>query len=262
MARPKAIQPVKRVEFFMNMLVHGEPGVGKSVLAGSAPKALILAHNLDETSSAAEFGSSAQVWHVPTHHEMEEAYQYIRHEGVNEFEWICWDNGTLWQEQSLDRVMEDLVTEKPHRNRWVPDMHEYLVVQNQLSTYVRQFQALPIHFLMVCHTMRTEDDDGRIQYVPMIQGGQGQLSQKIAGYMNVVAYMSAVQKKEGETRKIYVNKRSRYLAKSRWKGLQGEMSDPTITKVMDAVRSEFPSLGNPPARGDSKTSSTKRKRKA
>lgn len=247
MARPKAIQPISRQENFINMILHGEPGVGKSVFAGSSPRALILTHDPDEMSSPAEWGSKADVWPVTNLKDLDDSYEYMRHEGVDDYEWVWIDNGTLLQELCMDRVMEDLVAEKPHRNRWVPDMHEYLVVQNQLSTYIRYFKSLPIHFGVTAHTMRAEDEDGKITYIPMFQGGQGALSQKLCGYMGVVGYMYVVRKREGdktvESRRINVSKRSKFYAKSRFKGLQGEMTDPTIPKMMDAVRSQLPTLG-------------------
>lgn len=257
MARPTAIAPIARTEAHIKMLVHGEPGVGKSVLAGSSPKCLILTHDKDEMSSPAEWGSKAHVWHVPDFHEMDEAYEYLRHDGHKEYEWVWWDNLTLWQEQCLDKVMEELVADKPHRNRWVPDMHEYLVVQNQLATYVRNIKALPMHFGITAHTMRSEDEDGKVQYVPMLQGGQGALSQKVCGYMGVVAYMYVVRKEGTEVRKINVSKRTKFLAKSRFKGLQGEMSSPTIPKVMAAVSSSLAA-----AKPSDTTTTTTRRRSA
>jgi len=250
MARPKAITPVKQEEYFVNICLHGEPGVGKSVLAASTPKTLLLLNDADESSAAAELGSTAHKWVINTIEDMEQAYEYVRHEGYKEYEWVWIDNLTLLQEQFMDQVMEQLVADKPHRNRWVPDMHEYLVVQNQVGTYIRYFRAIPIHFGWTAHCMRTEDEDGHVLYTPMIQGGQGALSQKLCGYMNVVGHLSAIRNKEGDTeRKLTVTKRGKFYAKSRWSGLQGTLTNTDMPAVMKRIQSKFPNLGNPPPVG-------------
>lgn len=231
----------------MNVCIHGEPGVGKSVLAASAPKTLLLLNDSDEASAAAELGSTAQKWVINSVTELEEAYEYVKHEGCSTFDWVWMDNLTLLQEQLMDEVMVRLVTAQPHRDRWVPSMHEYLVVQNVIGTYVRYFRSLPIHFGWTAHSMRTEDDDGTVLYTPMLQGGQGALSQKLCGYMNVVGHMSAIRTKAGVTeRRLTVTKRGKFYAKSRWGGLQGTLVDTDLPSMMSMVKKKFPNLGAPP----------------
>lgn len=247
MARPTAIQPVKQDEYFVNLCVYGEPGCGKSVLAGTSPKALLLLNDGDEASAAAERGSTADKWVIETLEDLEDAYEYVRHEGYKTYSWVWIDNLTLMQEQFMDRVMVDLKAKYPHRNRWVPDMHEYLVVQNQVGTYIRYFKALPINFGWTAHALRSEDADGQVQYTPMVQGGQGALSQKLCGYMNVVAHMSVLRKGGTEERRINVTKRGKFYAKSRWSGLQGTISNPTIPGMIKSIETKFPKLGQPPA---------------
>lgn len=244
MARPQAIMPVQRTRNFIKMALYGYPGAGKSVLAGTSPKALILCHDMDEVSSAKEHGSKADAWEINTVEDLEEAYNYVRHDGLDEYEWVWIDNLSLLQDRLMDAVMEALVLAKPHRNRWVPDQPEYLQVQNQISTYVRNFVTLPIHFGWTAHVMEGYDSEAEAKLMPLVQGGQGNLSQKLCGWGNVTAYMYATGTKEGgERRRITVGSRSRYYAKSRFRGLQGEMIAPTIPRIEDAVRKYLPTLG-------------------
>lgn len=217
------------------MMVYGEPGVGKTVFAGTSPKALILVNDESETMSAAAMGSDADVWPCPTYEDIDEAFEYLRHEGHKTYEWVWIDNLTLLQDQAMDVIMEELVRTKPTRNRWVPDQHEYLVNQNRLSTMVRNFKKLPMNVGFTAHVMKSEDMDGKILYLPMIQGGQGALSQKICGYMNIVGYIATTKKEGKTTRKMYLDKQGKYHAKGRFPGMASVLEDPTVPLLEKAI---------------------------
>jgi hypothetical protein len=242
----------------LRIMVHGEPGVGKSVLAGTAPKALILANRPDEVASAAIHKSKADVWVMDSFRDLEDAYEYVRHEGVHEYEWLWIDNGTLLQDQMMDEIMVDLKAAHSHRSRWTPDKPQYGETQTKLGVMVRQFSALPIHFGMTAHTERFERDDDRVEYLPMFQGGNGKFSSKLCGYMNVVGYYSVARKGGKSVRTLYVDKRTKFYAKDRYAITKdGKMVDPTIPKLMEGIAKVLPSLGEkaaPAARRTAKKS--------
>ena len=97
MAKPEAIRPVSIEKRFVNMIVYGDPGVGKSVFVGTSPRCLILANDDDETSSPAVHGSQADTWVVRDYTDLSEAYDYVRQEGHREYDWVWIDNATLFQ---------------------------------------------------------------------------------------------------------------------------------------------------------------------
>lgn len=258
MTRPKAIRPMGEEDKFHRLMIYGEPGVGKTVFAGTSPKALILTSDASETMSAAAMGSQADVWVCPGYDDIDQAWEYLRHEGHEQYDWVWLDNLTLLQDQAMDEIMADLVKDKPHRNRWVPDQHEYLVNQNRISTMIRSFKKLPMHVGFTAHVMKTEDLDGKILYLPMLQGGQGALSQKVCGYMNVVGYLM-VQRKEGAAKRIlYTEKTGKYLAKGRFPGMPGKLEDPTVPLLEQAMATKVAAGGSATARRRS-TTSTRRK---
>lgn len=260
MGRPKAIVPVANDENFIKMIVYGEPGVGKSQLVGTTPgKVLVLTHNPAELASAALNGTKADRWHIASWKDADEAWQYLRMEGERDYEWVWLDNGTLFQEQIMDEVMEDLVKEKPHRSRFIPDKPEYLNVQSHLSLYIRQLVSLEMHVGVTAHVMRFEDEEGNVTFQPSFQGGQGQLSQKICGYMGTVAYMHSAARRDKEDnskvireRKLLLDKRAKFLAKDRFSAFpSGELTNPTMPKYIEAALKRVPTLGQsrkPPAK--------------
>lgn len=234
-SRPEAIVPVSAEGAYLRVLVHGEPGVGKSVLAGTCPKALMLVNDPDETSSMAIHGSTADRWHIKDYNDLTDAYEFLSHGGTNDYEWVWIDNGTLIQEQGMDQIMIDLVIAKPHRNQWIPDKAEYMENQSRFGTLIRNFKGLDINLGITAHTMRTEDEDGKVVYLPMFQGGQGAFSQKICGYMGCVFYMQTVVKDGRSKRILYTDKRSKFYAKDRYSALGGRVENPDFPSIMKKI---------------------------
>lgn len=253
MTKPRNVIKV-RDKAHVNMMLYGEPGVGKSVFAGTAPNALILANNPDETVSMVD--SDADVWHVPDYHALSDAVEYVWHEGHSDYEWVWFDNGSLFQEQGMDQIMDDAVAAKPHLNRWIPDRPQYLTNQNRLGLMIRRLTMAPINFGMTAHVQRVEDDDGRTILLPAFQGGQGLFAQRLCGYMNVVGYMKAVSSKDGgEKRYIYTRKTAKFQAKDRFRALEPKEEGLTVPILMQKIGSK----GTPPSRA--KRTARKRTRK-
>jgi hypothetical protein len=228
--------PVSAEGAYIRMLLYGDPGVGKSVLAGRSPRALMLVNDPDETSSMFLHGSTADRWHIRDYGDLTDAHDYLLHGGTKEYDWVWLDNGTLIQEQGMDQIMMDLVAEKPHRNQFIPDKPEYLENQNRFGTLVRNFKSLDINLGITAHSERFEDDDGKVVYKPMFQGGQGKFSDKICGYMGCVFYMSAIIKDGEKQRVLITDKRGKYMAKDRYSTYQsGRLINPDMPVMLDQI---------------------------
>lgn len=240
--RPAAIIPVADDSPFMKILIHGDPGAGKSVLAGTSPDSLLLLNNPSQAVSAAFQGSTADRWHVQDYNDLTEATDFLLYSNDHSYQWVWLDNGTLFQEQGMDQIMLDLVSEagkgKSHRNQYIPDKAEYLENQSRFGTIVREIiQKGQFNFGIVAHSMEAETPDGDMYYLPAFQGGQGLFSTKLCGYMDVVGYMKVRRLKGGATeRSLITDKRTAYYARDNFGGaLGGVMKDPTIPKIMEAI---------------------------
>lgn len=246
MARPSAIRPISEQRNFVRLMVYGDPGVGKSAFAGTSPKCLILANDPEEMISAAARGSKAEVWICPDYTELTEAFEWVQHEGYKEYEWVWIDNGTLMQDQGMDQIMAEMHIKRPDRSPWIPDRPEYLLNQNMYMDLIRRFKSLPIHFGMTAHVMQSEDLIGNVLYQPLFHGQQGQYSQKICGYMNIIGHYTTKEGKDGKHERVmYLDSRDNFVAKDRYDALGARMIDPSIPKMMALIKQKLPTVGKP-----------------
>lgn len=236
MAKPSQIVKIVNSLVYVNIVIYGDPGIGKTPLAGTAPRAFFLEAD-DGESSAAVWGTTAEMWKVKSWGEVNEAYEWLKHEGVREYDWVWLDSGTLFQDLGLSDIMEDLVAGKPHRNKYVPDKGEYGENMNRFKELVRNLKALPINFGMTAHVTRVEDRDGAVQYMPAIQGRE--MPQKICALMDIVGYldMMSSSKPEDEGRRaLRLENFPKYYVKDRFHCTEkGVLLDPTIPKLMTLI---------------------------
>jgi hypothetical protein len=232
--------PVSQDQSWINWLLYGDPGVGKTVLLGTSPKCLILEAD-DGSESAAIQGSKAEKWKMNDWADMLEAYEYLRHEDHG-YEWVWLDSCTLFQESGLDMIMEDLVAGKPHRSIYLPDRGEYQENMRRLGMWVRNMKPLPFNFGITAHAMRVADDESETEMMwPLIQGKN--MPQKLCGYMGLVTYMTVRKTAAGKERILITDKTAKYYAKDRFDALGGRMLNPTVPKIQELVAKRLPQKG-------------------
>lgn len=229
----------------IHMMVYSHPGEGKTVLWGSGgAQVCFLTSDPEGTISAEGLGHKFHSIDVTDYEELQEAYEWLK--GSKEpkqlgIKWVTWDSLTLFQDRVLiDDVMVDAVADNPKQDEFVPSRREYLINMNKIGRYVRQFCSTDYNFGVSCHVMTTTESggDGTL-FMPQIQGKN--MPSKIAGYMNVVGYLSkaTVDRPTGkgkETTKVAVQqmqfqRAGRVYAKDRWSCLGATMDSPTLPKI-------------------------------
>lgn len=246
--RPTAITSLQSAEAvrYRKWLVFGESDAGKTVLAGTAPKALFLTTDIEGTESAKALGSTADELRINTFTEYCQAVQWIAYGGgAQEYEWIITDTITeleelCWQEQ--------LVSSDVRRaSKYQPNKADYPLVwaktKDQLSTLGRS----PVNTLFLAHTMRIdrETDDGEDTVtlaMPAIGSRKrGDMSSGLCAQHGVVGYMRKATEEGGEVhRQLLTESSSRWIARDRTTKLGAGMVDPTIPKLLARIEGTQP----------------------
>ncbi len=248
MVKPKNIQPLAS-SAYIHMALVAASGFGKTVFAGTAPNALFFTTDPEGTISARRFGSTAEEWRITNWNELDEAYRWLRDEGIESegYQWLLVDNGTECQELGMAMAMEQALKAKPDRSPYVPDKREYQISQNGMITLVKTIHTLPINVLWTFHRKGMEDGEGSDFYSVAIQGKDGQVAEQVLGYMNIIGMGEVIEKetagKTREIRRTYFTHTGPYRGKDRF-GVLGRFKDdltvPDLSKLISEGREGTP----------------------
>lgn len=239
MARPTAITSLKETpnQGKRNWLIYAPSGVGKTVLAGTAPNALFLTVEAAGTESAKAMGSSADEWVCDSWEELVQAYDWIKKEGHKEYEWVIIDSLTEMEEICWNNQLESTGKEFEAR------IQDYGIVDRRLKKLVDKFNRLPINVLYTAQqaAMELEDEDGDdvFRVLPALGRAKGgwPLSNLICGKVTLVGLLQVKKDKETkeEFRRLYVHGGEKFTAKDRHDTFGPSIDNPDIGEMAEAV---------------------------
>jgi len=226
--------------------VFGIPGAGKTTLIGGGPRTLILHPPTDHTDPI-EQPSDTDELVLGDHGAMLEAFQWLQQGGSEDYDWVWLDNISLMEDHGMDDVFQHAIDLKPQRAEHGPDKGEYGVNRQRLMKWLRDMvglsQAGRFNFGVTAHPMEVWDPvQEQDVYVPMVGSpSKGNLSVKLCGYMNVVAYLRVIERADKPTRRVLMTEASGFYGKDQiTKGQLNEMANPTMPKIISALNEARP----------------------
>lgn len=256
-SRPTAITALKDTpnEGKRNWLIYAPSGVGKTVLAGTAPRALFLTVEAAGTESAKAQGSSADEWVCDTWEELQKAYEWLRKEGHKLYEWVILDSLTEMEEICWNGHLESIGKEFEAR------IQDYGIVDRKIKKLVDKFNRLPVNVLYTAQqaAMELEDEDGDdiTKVLPALGRAKGgwPLSNLVCGKVTLVGFLyKTTDEEENDIRRLYVNGGERWTAKDRHDTFPKFIDDPNVEKMASAVDARQAAAGP-------RTTTTKKKKK-
>lgn len=224
-----------------NWCIYGNSGVGKTVLAGTAPNALFLATDVEGTESARQLGSVAKELPVNTWEDFveyndwlvrgdaHEEFQFIIVDTIDELEELCWQS----------QLVND---ELKRASRYQPNKGDYPVVWRKLREELMKLNRSPINVIYLAHLMHiereTEDGEDTMTLAMPEMGSRkrGDLSGYFCAQMGLVGYMREVVNGEGQTeRHLMTRSGPRWIAKDRTTAFGAGIVDPTIPGMLAAI---------------------------
>lgn len=216
--RPSAITKLSDTDSVgkKNWMIYADAGDGKTVLAGTAPRALFLTVEAAGTESAKAFGSEADEWVIDSKKALDEAYDYFkRGSGCKDYEWALLDSLSEIEEMFWADVQGSSMTQR---------IQDYGTVGTMLRREVERWNRLPVNVLYTAQTMMLErEDEEGDEYsllLPSMGTKNGVLSQRICAKTTlngllVVRSTRDEDNKRVESRRLMLRGSKTFVAKDR-----------------------------------------------
>lgn len=188
---------------YINMIVYGDPGIGKTRLTGTLPGYnLWLAGEPGFVSAAQIDDSQGRVRLIPDTATALAAANWLEDGNDKKFDWIVVDGATTMQTKFMLGYAAEAFDKNPekraHRN--LPDRPDYLNAQNFMKYWLARLADLKCNVFVTAHVLRSEDDEGDPLVMPSFQGKGHEVSSYISGQFYVVGYYRMATVKQGENK--------------------------------------------------------------
>jgi phage nucleotide-binding protein len=227
---------------WLNSLIYGEPGSGKTYLSGTADDSLetspLLVIDIDGGLMTIRKRRNVKVVTIRAYDDLVRLYG-ILHSAIDTttdtlpFKTLSIDN--LTELQKLD--MKDIMAITPavlegRQDPSVPSMREWGISQDHIRKVVRAFRDLPCHTIFTCHVDIKPDNQNRNIYGPDLPG---KLRNQITGFVDVVGYLYATEHEGEIVRKLQTAKTDTVIAKDRLNSIGDVVINPTIPMMVSKI---------------------------
>lgn len=238
------VERVSEVDPYINLLVYGESGIGKTRFAGSASvveamSPVLLVDIEGGSMTLRDTYPQVERVRVKSWEEMQALYDTLF--AKNPYKTIIMDSLTEIQKFSMYQIMIDLV--KKGRNSGepvdpdVPGMREWGKNGEQIRKLVRAFRDLPCNTIFTALVNADKNPrSGKVVHRPSLPG---KLQHEIAAFVDIVVYLYKKEVEEaGETNQVWrllTQSTEEYIAKDRTNKLPLVVEAPTMQRVHDII---------------------------
>lgn len=244
----------------INLLIHGDSNVGKTVLAGTCPGKTFWLVGEPGYKSAGRQGATGLAKRIPDTATALAAIDWLsakpqgkRQPRYELLDWVVLDGLSTMQDRfRLGYAAEAFdidPTKRQHRN--LPDRPDYFNTQNFLKAWIPQLVDMPVNLLITCHSYRTDmTENGELLVFPGVQGKVTETANAISGLMDVTGYYERypLRLRSGESktvRRLWFdsppaprNKREqliRYICGDKFNALGKYMDNPTVPGMLEKI---------------------------
>ena len=224
------IEKLGKKSYNSNMLIYGESGAGKTLLAGSADeipemrKVLVIDIEGGALTLRDKFPNVDSI-RVKTWDDMQNVYEEL-YLGKHGYQTVIIDSLTEAQRMSMDQIMRKLVEENSDRDPDVAGMREWNVNIEQTRKFVRGFRDLPVNTIFTALVQtETNKSTGAIKRKPSLSG---KVKDEVAGFLDIVVYLYTKEIDQVNKRLLLCGATENTIAKDRTNTLPNIIENPSM----------------------------------
>lgn len=231
------VTTVAKRQSYLNMMIYGDSGIGKTHLIGSADavpelRPVLMMDFEGGTESLVRNYPDVEQVRVASWKDVQNVYDEL-HRGKHKYQTVCLDSLTEIQKFNMYSIMEELVADKPDREIDVPSMREWGRNLEQMRKFVRAFRDLQMHTLFTALKVDVKNDKtGMVTTGPSLTG---KLQGEVAAFLDIVGYYYTQPVDGDETRLLLTKKTNTIIAKDRTGMLDQVVVEPTMKKLFEQI---------------------------
>jgi phage nucleotide-binding protein len=222
----------------MNMLIYGDPGVGKTRLISTAQDhestSPLLLVDIEGGTKTIRNRNDIEVAKIRSMSELIKLQNELYKEGDNlPFKTIALDNMSELQALDIKAIMKEAYSKNPDKvDIDVPSQREWGKTREHLRAITRSFRDLPCHTIMTAHVVTEKNEGQPDRYFP---GFGGKAKTDVPGFMDIVGFMTVDMKQREAIRRLQFVGTRAVLAKDRTDALGAVVDNASIPLLWEKI---------------------------
>lgn len=225
----------------INMLIYGDPGVGKTRLAGSADgvpelRPVLFVDIEGGTLTLRDVFPDCDVVRVTSWPELQSIYNEL-YAGVHSYRTVVIDSLTELQAFNMEQLIKNKTDEDPDVDEDIATLRDWQRSGTQVRKFIRAYRDLPITTIFTA--LMKSDKDKLSSKVAKKPSLPGKMADQVAGMFDLVAYMykKSIETNEGvEERRLLLTQATETItAKDRSGKLPAVLQEPTMKEMYDMM---------------------------
>lgn len=230
--------PAESIEW-LNLLIYGEPGAGKTHLLGTAQDhkdtSPLLILDVDGGVSTLRKHPGIDVVQVRSFESLLGTFADLHNsvrDGKLPYKTVGVDSLSEFAKLDISTISKTFAQQNDKLDEDIPDMRAYAKSGNHVRRIVRGFRDLPCNVIFTCHAQTDRDNFNRLMYHPQLPG---KLKVDIPGFLDIVGWLRAEVKEDEIVRYLQTQKTEVTIAKDRTNALDAVEVNPTIPSLWEKL---------------------------